>query len=260
MKVDAASGITNKLQGVTETDENESESTSSDFDLYLKTMLVPDAANNVSEEELFAGLISERLKNLKGQEVSDKYNALLDTKKGEMSAADGYVPFEDCAKDALKAMRANGDITSEEADKIYSESFAGAQLDGNTEALYDNRGGAGDDTIAINLLEQALLSSRTVMEKFNTGTEPAKIRSLDEASNSKAPITSPVTVAPGYEDYPDNNEDLPMSEDDVPESDDTDYNEAPALDLALSFSKRILGQNLDKSLLSALSKDKDKEL
>jgi hypothetical protein len=250
------------LQGVTKLDEGLDQGPAVDFESYLKNMLTPDAANNVSEEELFSGLISERLKTEKSQELSDKYNKILSTKKTEMQGPDGYVRCEDAAKDALRELRDSGDLTGEEADKIYSEAFAGAQLDGNTNALYDNRGGAGDDTIAVSTLEQALLSARTITEKFDKGEETVAMRSLDEASNGKSVSVASVTI-PESEDTTDL-PDEPTQEDQnlgPPKGSEENIKEnLPSLELGLGFSKSVLTQNIDKTLFSSLSNDKDKAL
>lgn len=174
----------------TETTEEPSE-----FDVFLKGLLSPDAANNVNEEELFSALIQERLKKVKGTEAEQKFSELLNKHKDHSRAADGYIPIEDAAKTALKEMRDAGDLTAEETDKIYSEAFSAAQLDSNTNALFDGRGGTEDATIAIAGLEQALMNARLKIEKFDDGSESAEVRTVDEASNSKiAPTTSAATA------------------------------------------------------------------
>src|SRR5262249_54882642 len=119
------------VQGVTDTSSTQSTTPTTstatapldDFETYLQGLLSPDAENNVSEEELFSGVISERLKTEKGDDLADKYNSLLQTKKTEMTKSDGYIPYEDAAKAALRQMRDEGDLSKDDADKIYSESF-----------------------------------------------------------------------------------------------------------------------------------------
>jgi hypothetical protein len=178
------------LTGVAEESDNNTDDkkteTLSEFESFLKGILKPDSANNISEEELFAGVLQERVKGLKGSEIESKFTELLNKEKDRLRKPDGYIPFEDAAKSALKQLRDGGSLTKEEADQIYSESFAAAQLDTNTEVLFDNRGGDNDPTIAVQQLEQALLGARTTLEGFVTDASKVKPRSLDEASNSKA--------------------------------------------------------------------------
>ncbi len=168
-------------KGVTKSDNPAGED---EFNTLLRSMVKADGANQTNEEELFAGLIFERLKSAKGDEVANKYSAALESEKTALKKGDGYIPYEDAAKNALRSLRESKDITSEEADSIYSEAFEGAQLDSNKNALYDGRGGANDPTIALALLESALASSKALIEKFKSGESKATKRSLDEASNA----------------------------------------------------------------------------
>jgi hypothetical protein len=167
-----------------------------DFNTLLSGILSPDPANNVNEEELFAGIVEERVNNLKGPELQKKFSDLLAKEENSMQKADGFIPCEDAAKSALKKLRDSGDLTSDEADKIYSESFSAAQLDGNKNALFDGKGGAGDATVALQKLEQALLSARTKLEGFDSGAEEAEKRSVGEASNSKTSVAAAAVSAP----------------------------------------------------------------
>lgn len=155
------------------------------FDTLLRGLLTTNSANQVSEEELFAALVHERVGQRKGAEVAVKFNELFATEKAALTRGD-YVPVEDAAKNALKALRTDGSLTAEEADAIYSEAFGAAQLDSNTSALFDGRGGANDPTMALEELDKALLLSRMMIEKFTDGSEVAEVRSLDEETLSKA--------------------------------------------------------------------------
>jgi hypothetical protein len=162
---------------------------SSEFSTFLKGVLTPDAANKVSEEELFSALVQERIKNSKGDETLKKFQETLAQTKDSMRKPDGYVPAEEAAKAALMKARDAGMLSKEEANTIYSEAFAAAQLDDNKEVLYDGRGGGNDPTIAVALLEQALASSGGMVQKFKDGSLTATARSVEEASNSKMAVT-----------------------------------------------------------------------
>jgi len=157
-----------------------------DFNSTLKALLAPDKGNKVSEEELFAALMQERIKKTKGESALTEFKTIFDSAKKRLQKPGGFVPVEDAAKAALKEFRDAQKISKEEADKIYSEAFAGAQLDQNKDALYDNRGGPNDPTMAVAEMEQALLLSGALIGKLDSGAEKVTARSLDELSNAAA--------------------------------------------------------------------------
>jgi len=172
-------------QTVTPKSSTDGASSGDEFEVTLRKYTTPDAANKVSEEDLFAGLVQERLQSIKGDGALASFQEKFTAQKDKMRAADGYIPMEDAAKAALKELRSDGTLSTEEADTIYSQAFAGAQLDDNKDALYDGRGGMNDQTVALATMEQALLGSRVLVQKVDAGNEEVKIRSLDEASNTK---------------------------------------------------------------------------
>jgi hypothetical protein len=170
------------------TDEKPVENTTAagtEFDTTLKSLIRPDGANKVSEEDLFSALVQERIKKEKGDETLQEFQTMLQQKQDAMRKPDGFVPVEDSTKAALIQLRDSGKLTEAEADTLYSKAFAGAQLDDNKEALFDNRGGAEDSSIAVATLEQALLSSRVQMEKYDSGELEVTMRSVSEASAGK---------------------------------------------------------------------------
>lgn len=155
---------------------------SGDFDKVLRSFITPDAENNISEEDLFAALVKERLEKLKGGDFLSKYNEAYTNAQNEVRKPDGFVSPEDATKKALISLKDGGELTGEETNKIYSEAFAGAQLDNNTEALFDSRGGPNDPTKAVASLETALLGARVKIESLGSGTEELKMRDVTEAS------------------------------------------------------------------------------
>jgi hypothetical protein len=167
----------------------------SGFETLLRSMIQPSTANQANEEEMFASLVYERIKSEKGEGVAKQYADLLAGEKTSRAKADGYIPLEDAAKGALKSLRDSGAITSQEADQVYSEAFEAAQLDANTELLYDGRGGAGDTTIALAELESALSRARLMTEKFDSGASKATARSLDIEGSASTLLSSPNAIA-----------------------------------------------------------------
>jgi hypothetical protein len=173
-------------QGVTSSSSTPAQApASTEFTGFLTSVLTPDSANKVNEEDLFSAIVQERVKNAKGDETLKKFQETLTQTKDSMKKPDGYVPVEDATKAALIKAREAGILSKEEVEKIYSESFAAAQLDDNKEILFDGRGGGSDPTIAVAAMEQALLLSGGMIEKFNDGSLKATIRSVEEASNGK---------------------------------------------------------------------------
>jgi hypothetical protein len=160
----------------------------SEFDKTLRSLAGPNQANKISEEDLFSLLAQERIRKLKGEQALKEFQAMLQTSQTAMKKPDGFIPVEDATKAALVQFRGAGKLTAEETDSIYSQAFAGAQLDSNTDALFDSRGGKGDPTIAVASLEQALLSSRVTIEEYNSGKKTAPKRRIEEASNGKSTV------------------------------------------------------------------------
>ena len=201
-KLESGQDVTPVVPSVPATEQGASSSTTSpstaapesDFEKLLKGLVKVNQENKVSEEALFAGIVRERVAKLKGEDVANEYDTLLD--KAKIAATRGdFVAMEEAAKNALKEMRTQSKLSAEEADQIYSESFAASQLDGNTEALFDDRGGVGDNSIAVDTMEAALLSARTVVEKFDSKEQQAAKRSLDEAAAGKGSPGSSSAIA-----------------------------------------------------------------
>lgn len=171
-----------------------------DFASYVQALLKVEKANNVNEEELFASVVQERLKVLFGDEAAGKYKEALDKEVAAKTRGDGYIFWEDAAKNALKSIRDAEVISKEDADKVYSEAFAASQLDDNIDALYDGRGGEGDETIAFLEINQALEKAREKIESF--AKEAAKMRELDGITPASGAIPggsgNPLDGAEGF--------------------------------------------------------------
>jgi hypothetical protein len=165
-----------------------------EFDKLLKANLAPDQSNQVSEEELFAAVVQERLEALKGKDAAVEFAKALDNEMAALQAGDGFVPMEQATLNALKGMVKGGKLTEEEGSQVYSESFAAAQLDGNTGALFDSRGGPGDPTMAMATLDIALKQARTVLEKLAAGESNLELKSLATASaNGKGSLVGAIS-------------------------------------------------------------------
>lgn len=172
--------------------ESQDSAEAADFLSLIKGYLSPDAENNVSEEELFAALVQERVGTLKGEEALNAFNEFFAARKAEKTDPRGRVAMEEAARMALADLRDAGNITSEEADKIHSEAFAAAQLDSNTSALYDGYGSASDATRAVLNMDEAMAAAKAKLALFADGSETAASRPLSEAfSTTGAPLINP---------------------------------------------------------------------
>lgn len=181
-------GVSNLIRSAT---ESSSEASSGGFDGYLRSILKPDSANQVNEEELFAALLQERISDLKGEDAGEQFAELFQKHSNSMARSDGYVPVESAAKAALKDMVSDGEVSADEADRIHSEAFAAAQLDSNTSALYDGRGGSNDPTVATAEIESALAAAQLMIEKFESGDEsPTVVPLSSSATGSTTTVSS----------------------------------------------------------------------
>ena len=169
----------------------------SDFKSIFESYISPDAAGSLNEEELFAGLIGSRLRELKGEDAEKSYKEALSAETTRLKKSDGFIPYEEAALNALRSLKTAGTIDEAEGDKIYSEAFSGAQLDSNTTVLFDGRGGDNDPTKAVESMEVALLKAQAAIEAMTAGTTTASLRSLATAQpNQKGGATTSAQVLP----------------------------------------------------------------
>src|SRR5262245_9718428 len=86
-----------KDSGQTDTDTQSQPAGGSDFDIVLKSLLKPDQANNVSEEDLFAAIVQQRVTALKGKDAGDQFATLMTQQQDQLRKPDGYVSMEGSA-------------------------------------------------------------------------------------------------------------------------------------------------------------------
>lgn len=176
----------------------EAKSAASDFDTFMRQILSPGEDGKVSEEELFAGLIQEQIKEKKGDEALKKFQNFLTEETNSNKKSDGFVPWEQCARAALKRLTDSGGLTKEEADQIHTTAYSAAQLDSNKDALWDDRGGKNDPTMAVAALDSALsLVSQQLTalaaQKTSSATHP-----LDGSYSDRVPGTAGQTSASSH--------------------------------------------------------------
>ena len=176
----------------TTTIENSGTITAIDFSTFMKTALGKSEDAEVSEEELFAGLIEQNLTK-KNEEAGKAYAEEKAKLSVSMAKADGFIPMEDVAKAALRNVVASGKVDAETAKIVHGESFAAAQLDDNLEALYDDRGGENDPTRAVAKVSTAITGAEGVLAKVAAGEITITARDLDIASNTVGGSTGGTT-------------------------------------------------------------------
>ncbi len=152
-------------------------SSGSSFDDFMKSALGATGKNQVSEEELFASLIEQRLNEL-SPEAASFYAGERTKLQASMTKPNGYVPVEEAALKALNSTVASGQITEEDGARINGEAFAGAQLDDDLENLFDDRGGDGDTTIAVASIDEAMAKLKLFMDGMKSGTLTSTDRPL----------------------------------------------------------------------------------
>ena len=102
-----------------------------DFESWIRKLLQPDASGKVSEQELFSGVIQERLYSLKGEDTANQYGQMLKAVTKELKEAGESWTTEEASNRALKRLRLAGVITREEAHTIRDQAYLASQLDSN---------------------------------------------------------------------------------------------------------------------------------
>jgi hypothetical protein len=138
----------------------------SNFQQLLNTMLQADSEGKVNEEQLFSAIINERLTSNVGEEAAERYRQLFTEMQEQMTRADGYVPVEAAANQAINGLVSEGVISGEQAGTIQGQAFTAAQLDSNLGMLYDSRG----STISVMLVNLALETAESTLKGLDEGT------------------------------------------------------------------------------------------
>ena len=153
----------------TEAKTEVSKEISSDFEAILKAHLTPDAENSIDEEELYSAILGERIKQAKGEDAFNRYKEELAIARTANTRSDGVIAEETAANQALAALVSDETVTKEEMGQIKAAAFKSSQLDDNENALFDGRGGSGDNTVAVMNMEEALKKAKAVLEKIKSG-------------------------------------------------------------------------------------------
>jgi hypothetical protein len=176
------------------TDHVKESDTTSGFSDFMRSALESYGKEMISEEDLFAVLIEQRLGEM-SEEASGMYAMELEKEKNAIRRADGYVNLEKAAVRALRSVVESGLIEKAEGERVYSESFMGAQLDDNLDELWDDRGSENDPTIAVAPLEEALMKAEMFVNGLNAGEIEVAQRSMRTGSTGEASVGRPLAHA-----------------------------------------------------------------
>lgn len=145
---------------------------------YLRAALVPDADGKINEEQLFAGIVEERIKVRRGGEMAGRFRALFDAARASMGRTANAI--ENSARRALNALTQEGQLSATEAVTIHSEAFAAAQLDAEEESLFDSIGSRRDKTVARKEVDAAVAGAIARLNDLDAGRSTSKRRPVLE--------------------------------------------------------------------------------
>ena len=130
------------------------------------------------DEEAFQHALVRYLLEEQDQSLASAYEKQFKkTQKQGLSA-------EDAVKSALSSLVENGLVTKDVAERVNGISFRAAQLDERLDALYDGRGGPGDDTIATASVSQATRKAIDILSREKSGELNIGSRALNAPSNT----------------------------------------------------------------------------
>lgn len=183
------SGVSTSTAATTQSNQPVTESvatkSASDFTKFFEDILGKKSSKEISEEELFSLSVKKQITDLKDSSVAKEYQSLLDANS---KRSDGNFQYETGAKAALVGLVSSGKLTQEEANKIYSQSFVAAQLDGNTNALWDSTSSASDPTKAVMAADLAIAKISAALADITNGKLSVKNQTLS-ASSSGSPTS-----------------------------------------------------------------------
>lgn len=145
---------------------------------YLRSTLTPDRAGKVNEEQLFAGIVEERVKISYGSEVASKFHERFVLAMSRIGKKSNVV--ENAARRALRFLVKHDLLTEKAATKIHSQAFAAAQIDNNAKTLYDSIGSGKDTTIATKNVDLAVSTAIYRLNTFDSGKSTAPDRKIIE--------------------------------------------------------------------------------
>lgn len=194
-----------KISGGTAIAPAQPQTAGGEFEQHIRQFLQPDSGNQVSEEQLFAALVRHEISSKSGDQALAQFESLFGQIAGSIKRPDGFFSHEEAAEGALGGLVESGLLSESQSNEIYSRSFDAAQLDGNTDTLWDSRGGENDPTVAVADLAFAAQSAASLLAKLDSSEVSGTNRELngnvdDGGANStvSAQSASPVDGTEGF--------------------------------------------------------------
>lgn len=173
--------VSSGSSSIKKTPLNETIKATSTFGDTLNDLLGAHSASDpVSEEDIYAAIIGQQIKDQLGEATYKDYKTALKIAMSEPVPGHSLPSTEYSAREAVKYLVLTDSLTSVQSRSIRTFARDTAQLDDNR-ALYDGIGGEGDETIAT--------SSFSEVEQLISG----KLSGTIETGSSPTPIATPTT-------------------------------------------------------------------
>jgi hypothetical protein len=148
----------------------------SEFEASMMQTLQVDANGMVNEEEMQYAIVRFLLQG-ESPESAEIFSQVF---SGSLNVG---LEIEDAVKVALSELVDSGVLAVDKAEIFNGVSFQAAQLDSDTSALFDSRGGPGDNTIAVMDFASAVKKAGEYLESVANGGIEVESRSLQAPSN-----------------------------------------------------------------------------
>jgi len=144
------------------------EEPSTDFGKTLQSLLGKKQSDQkVSEEEIYAALILQQIKDKYGDQYTSDWKATYKLNAFDKPTQEKVASSERAANDSMKFFVESTLLTADEAKTIKDKAFSVAQLDDNKDKLWDHLGGGNDKTVAVTSFSNA---QKLIQERLDSQT------------------------------------------------------------------------------------------
>jgi hypothetical protein len=159
------------------------EEPSTDFGKTLQSLLGKKQSDQkVSEEEIYAALILQQLKDKYGSQYTSDWKSTFKLNAFDKPSKEKFASAERAANDSMKFFVESTLLSEDEAKSIKDTAFNLAQLDNRTDKLWDHQGGDRENTIAVTSFSNA---QKMIQERLNAGTSSASVKSSRKVAATK---------------------------------------------------------------------------
>lgn len=186
MSVNKVSGTTSSSQQNQSVISPRAGTLDTDFESFMKDVMKTDKGrsigNRASEEELFSGLVQYQVKSSLGDEKLAEFQDILLTQSLYLQDTRGVRSWEEATRQSLLEFQARNSATEDEVNSIYSTCFSAAQLDSNTDALWDRRG----DTKSVMKTDEAIAKCKEMMGQIESNAVSVKPLTVGNLKNTSS--------------------------------------------------------------------------